>query len=494
MAAITGEIPPFTLKSPSEFLAACPKFRILVLGNPESTKQEIFSKVFGIDLEKKLLADAFNARNHHPVEEELDLHGQNARLTVFTSHNFGTGDETAYRAVSDFLASPALADAPIHCIWYCIASEEGRSIHSLETQFFAELPKIAPRVPVVLVFTKYDEFVTQVQLDWSRDASRRGGVSKVAVAHILRDLSVKRFEKTIGRKWDEASGRTKGRQIPRVCVSGGPEDGDESYERLAARTLASLRDRSVQLSFAAAQRSSAFISTQFCADTAAEYFTVDTGHARKVDGVDMNEIIPNFFAEAYQIFNMRDVSTVLLEKNLLTKILEAAFPGDRLPFLLDALHHSGTDQTMMLNLSPHERAVLLTQALAMIVLFLHKLAEMQWPHQDNFSLSVVPPTLTPRAVERVLNEMHTGKDKTDVLEAIEENHIFSSCRLREEISDLILNSVHGTDKIHIHHEGVGNPTVRVDDDDLNEISLAYVNDKGPDDMFLPCGLKILKLN
>lgn len=37
---------------PSEFLASCPQFRILVLGNPESTKQEIFSKVFGVDLEK----------------------------------------------------------------------------------------------------------------------------------------------------------------------------------------------------------------------------------------------------------------------------------------------------------------------------------------------------------------------------------------------------------------------------------------------------------
>lgn len=42
----------FTLSPPSEFLAPCPKFRILVLGNPESTKQEIFSKVFGVDLEK----------------------------------------------------------------------------------------------------------------------------------------------------------------------------------------------------------------------------------------------------------------------------------------------------------------------------------------------------------------------------------------------------------------------------------------------------------
>ena len=40
------------LTRPESFLAPCPKFRILVLGNPESTKQELFSKVFGVDLEK----------------------------------------------------------------------------------------------------------------------------------------------------------------------------------------------------------------------------------------------------------------------------------------------------------------------------------------------------------------------------------------------------------------------------------------------------------
>lgn len=40
------------LSSPQDFLEPCPTFRILVLGNPESTKQELFSKIFGVDLEK----------------------------------------------------------------------------------------------------------------------------------------------------------------------------------------------------------------------------------------------------------------------------------------------------------------------------------------------------------------------------------------------------------------------------------------------------------
>lgn len=44
--------PMTTLTPPSEFLAACPKFRLLVLGSPESTKLELFTKIFGVDLEK----------------------------------------------------------------------------------------------------------------------------------------------------------------------------------------------------------------------------------------------------------------------------------------------------------------------------------------------------------------------------------------------------------------------------------------------------------
>jgi hypothetical protein len=47
-----AENPLARLTSADEFFAPCPKFRILVLGNPESTKQELFSKDFGVELEK----------------------------------------------------------------------------------------------------------------------------------------------------------------------------------------------------------------------------------------------------------------------------------------------------------------------------------------------------------------------------------------------------------------------------------------------------------
>jgi hypothetical protein len=205
--------------------------------------------------------EGFSAK--HDIEKELDLHSQNARLAIHTSLNFGTGNGTHYDEVRDFLISRSTPSTKpedrIHCIWYCVASEEDRQVAELEKRFFTSgLHTAAPGVPLVLVFTKYEEFVGQVKLDWSRDAQERG-LSKVAVTHILRDLSSKKFEKEIGRKWDDLLNGT----IPRVCVSSGDNEDDErSCEELALRTLASLRERGIRYAFATAQRNSALITTK----------------------------------------------------------------------------------------------------------------------------------------------------------------------------------------------------------------------------------------
>jgi hypothetical protein len=186
-------------------------------------------------------------------------------LAIHTSLNLGTGDGSHYDRVCDFLrthSTPSTEQADrIHSIWYCVASEEHRSVAELEKRFFSSgLASAAPNVPIILVFTKYDEFVHKVKIDWSRDAQERG-LSKLAVTHILQDLSSKKFEQNIGKKWDAVLSES----IPRVCVSSGDSDSEDdtkSFEELAERTLAGLRDRSVKFAFAAAQRNSALISTQ----------------------------------------------------------------------------------------------------------------------------------------------------------------------------------------------------------------------------------------
>jgi len=221
---------------------------------------------------------------------------------------------------------------------------------------------------------------------------------------------------------------------------------------------------------------------------ALEYFSVDTGHARKVH-VDIRDIVPNFFAKAVTVFNMRDKEAVLTTPDLLERILRATFGADQRPLLDESLHHSSIEPSIMLGLSPHERTVLLTQALASVVMFLDKLADTQWPQRNPF------PTLTAYAIEREIQEITAGRAKRELLDTVESSPIFSSCPIKQAVADLIASAVASADKIASPHgRGAARAILVVDDSELQEMSLSFVNDKGPDDMVLPCGLTILPLN
>ncbi|KAL1841549.1 hypothetical protein VTJ49DRAFT_6922 [Mycothermus thermophilus] len=489
------------LTPPSEFLAACPKFRVLVLGNPESTKQELFTKIFGVDLEKRSVDEAFSPS--HTITTPLDLRNQNSRVDIFTGLNFGTGsggdDEANYSRVCDFLTAHASPSTPlqdrIDVIWYCVASEEDRPISDLERRFFGVIGQgglcdVAPGLPVVLVFTKYDDFVERVRLEWSRDAQEKG-LSKVAVSYILRDLATKRFEQEIAAV-----------VVPRVCVSSPDTDEDaRSFEVLAETTLARLRDRNVKYAFAAAQRISALICTRYCADTASEYFEVSTAHARKLHGVDTRDILPNFFAKAVQLFNLRDPSSVLdptpappTESSILARILLATFDSSRRALVQDSLLRSGTDAaSLVLALTPHDRAVLLAQTLAGVLLFLHRLADSQWPH------GVLPASyaLSEETLARHVEDLKASEgERKAVLEEVEASTVFTTCTLRRSVAELLINAIERADRIRdgkagSRHPGHARTPVMVEDDsELKEIATRFANDKTP---MLPCGLSILKL-
>jgi hypothetical protein len=199
--------------------------------------------------------------------------------------------------------------------------------------------------------------------------------------------------------------------------------------------------------------------------------------------------VPNFFVKAVRIFNMRDTVSALTEANLVEKVLLAVFGSDQWPLLNESLHRNSTEPGMLLSLSPHERSVLLTQALASIVMFLDKLADTQWPQSDGFH------TLTAQTVERELRAVGAGHAKRELLETVEGSPIFTSCPLKAAIADLIVKAVALADKISSPHgRGAAREIVILDDSELQEISLSFVNDKSPDDVVLPCGLTILPLN
>ncbi|OIW22515.1 hypothetical protein CONLIGDRAFT_587335 [Coniochaeta ligniaria NRRL 30616] len=474
---------PFTLAPAEELLAPCPKFRLLVLGNIESTKIEIFSSVLGIELDKSDVAAVF--RSTHEINKEIDLGNANPRLSLHTSANFGSGDKEAYKAAVDFLEarqqSSNVADR-VHCIWYCVSCDDDRTIHGLEAEFFRQLPSVAPATPAILVFTKYEELIASVRQEWYRDEQKRG-VSKVAASHILRDLTAHEFQKRIGRRWDAILGDE---HVPKLCVATDDDSsGHAGMERLAAGTLAELKGKNERLVFAAAQRSSPAISTKVCANLAADYFDVNTGHARKRSGVEVGEILHDFFAKSIQIFNFKDPHKVLSDPRLLSRILESVFDAAELGFLTGRGSFDSSGQALIDSLTPHDRACMLTQALAGVTLFFHKLAESQWLHRDPV------PQLTAHIVERELSGIRSGKERKAVFETIENSSIFTQCHLISQVSDLILKAVGQGEKLGVPD----NAFVIEDDSELQEISLSFVNDHpGPDDVVLPNGMRILALN
>lgn len=185
---------------------------------------------------------------------------------------------------------------------------------------------------------------------------------------------------------------------------------------------------------------------------------------------------------------MKDVSAVLADPGLLERVLLATFEKEQRPLLDESLHRSSTERTIILSLSPHERAVLMTQELASIVMFLDRLADTQWPQRDAFG------TVTAHAVESDLRAISDGHGRRELLETIEGTRIFTTCPLKQAIADLITKAVELADKaVSPHGRGAGRAIVVVDDSELQEISLSYINDKGPNDMVLPCGLTILPL-
>jgi len=221
----------------------------------------------------------------------------------------------------------------------------------------------------------------------------------------------------------------------------------------------------------------------------------------------MRDILPDFFAKAIQIFNLRGVDPEAslndvpsVESTLLARILDSTFGSNQKPLLAESLHRSGTEPgSILLNLSPHERAVLLAQALAGIILFLHTLAS-DTARRDGGQ----------RAIARALKEEETRDEsgggstgKKLLLETIEASPIFAEClNLKREVSELIRAAVEaqaerlegGSDGAHAGRAGPRRIVVE-DDSELQEISMSFVNDhRAPGDVVLPCGLTILPLN
>ncbi|KAG6915007.1 hypothetical protein DXG01_013933 [Tephrocybe rancida] len=192
--------PPDTLPSTvEETFAHCPQFRILVVGNSGVGKSSIISNIFNVRREDiDIAADRAGDANIDRGYTSDD----NPRFILHDSKGFEPGRTQNWDIVKQFIRQRCKKGSikdQLHAIWLCV--ETPRTGSRLMQTADEDLWKLATslKVPVIVVFTKYDLLYNQ----YYSSMARRGGeqtdaaeLQKKAVkeAKSSLDASIKDFE------------------------------------------------------------------------------------------------------------------------------------------------------------------------------------------------------------------------------------------------------------------------------------------------------------
>ncbi|TFK16810.1 hypothetical protein FA15DRAFT_711393 [Coprinopsis marcescibilis] len=167
-------------------------FRILVIGRANAGKTTLLKRVCNTD-EDPCIYDENNDNQLTPTEERgiHDIERQfafrsNPQFIFHDSPGFETGDEKQLQAVRSFIEKRSKARNPneqLHAIWFCFVLNASRPLLELEQQFFGE--QRAGNIPVIAIFTKFDDLVTQIY-DRDKDYDENEAMAKEVVEQEFR--------------------------------------------------------------------------------------------------------------------------------------------------------------------------------------------------------------------------------------------------------------------------------------------------------------------
>ncbi|KAF9513014.1 hypothetical protein BS47DRAFT_1393647 [Hydnum rufescens UP504] len=211
------------------------RFRILVVGKSGVGKSSLINAVFGA----KNLTRTSDYAMKHDIDQELTF-DDNRHLILHDSEGFFDGDIKNLQTVQEFIkrrsAERELKDR-LHAIWLCCEvpvsggrlfelgdeillkddSIKGILIGSLETGVsmltVGDVSSCIPQVPIIVVFTKYDQLVIRKKADLARSLGH-GGVewerqAKETAAEAVKVSCEKPLNAVAGNKytWTEVSNR-----------------------------------------------------------------------------------------------------------------------------------------------------------------------------------------------------------------------------------------------------------------------------------------------
>jgi len=177
----TTELRPTT----DEIFRRCPQFRILVIGKTGVGKSTLINKAFGVQ----------NATVSHDKPGEVSIERglvspQNNKFVLHDSKGFEPGEEDNLKIVQDFInrrrAETDLKDQ-LHAVWLCfeIPCTGGRLLETGVEQFLTSKRKgELGDIPIVVVFTKYDQLLVQVERTTNKSSFK--GLSEAAIQDFIK--------------------------------------------------------------------------------------------------------------------------------------------------------------------------------------------------------------------------------------------------------------------------------------------------------------------
>ncbi|KDR76573.1 hypothetical protein GALMADRAFT_267622 [Galerina marginata CBS 339.88] len=156
------------LKEAAKLRAKYTHFRILVIGRANAGKTTLLKRVCNtteepsIYNEDKNLLKPTSKRGEHNIRHSFTFKS-NPGFIFHDSPGFEAGGEEELKDVMTFIQQCSKAknvDDQIHVIWFCFDPDVSRPLLPLEKKFFNE--DRAWNVPIVAIFMKFDDLITQV--------------------------------------------------------------------------------------------------------------------------------------------------------------------------------------------------------------------------------------------------------------------------------------------------------------------------------------------
>ncbi|KAI5984640.1 hypothetical protein EDD15DRAFT_1717895 [Pisolithus albus] len=154
-------------------LDQCPRFRILVIGQAGVGKCTLIQRAFGLTQasENHKPERALIQEGHAPIWAELTS-PRNNRLILHDSNGFEPADNVNCDAVKSFITYRKKREHvkdQLHAVWLCfripIPGHGDRLLEDGAETFLKEDTSVLQNIPTIVVFTKYDNLLTYMQME-----------------------------------------------------------------------------------------------------------------------------------------------------------------------------------------------------------------------------------------------------------------------------------------------------------------------------------------